>query len=358
LWWYAGNNSLQAYDTLENGYKAVFAHEFFHLVQWNVLLSAGCSTHKWRNVFIEAQGKFVPSVQHPELELFREHVVSLNSEYVAAANRFLTHRLNSSYRTLEAAEIDKYDAALYWRFLYEQAGGDMGIIRAALEEMACQYHPDIERSLGQVMDTALARADGPFQTFEESLIAFSQANYALRLGHGRCTTADRAGCGNKYDDPHYVYVTPPLEATVDYGGSRLVHEGAIPASFGMDFIEVNLRDLHDQPIRLVIQSQGARFSVQVWALRGAGANPEDITQVWTEQSGGTKPYALTPQPAFTLRSKGDLDAEVVLRRDTAQCDRVALIVTRLDADEGLDAAGDYVITLDAAAEPGDGSVGL
>jgi len=26
---------------LENAYKAVFAHEFFHLMQWNVLLSVG-----------------------------------------------------------------------------------------------------------------------------------------------------------------------------------------------------------------------------------------------------------------------------------------------------------------------------
>jgi hypothetical protein len=209
------------------------------------------------------------------------------------------------------------------------------------------------------MDAALARSDGPFQSFEESLIAFSRANYALRLANGRCTTADRGGCEAKYDDPHHVYVAPSLEATLDHDGSRLVHEGAIPASFGMDFIEVELdRAPPDQPIRLVFQSQGARFSVQVWALRGKSANPEDITQVWTEQSGGTKPDALTPQPAATLRNDGNNDIEVVLRRDTGQCNRVALIVTRLDPDERLDARGDYVITLDAAADSDDGSAGL
>jgi hypothetical protein len=74
IWWFAANNSFQAYDTLENGYKAVFAHEFFHLMQWNVLLSTGQAftgqpTQRWRNLFIEAQAKFAPSVQYPEIEL-------------------------------------------------------------------------------------------------------------------------------------------------------------------------------------------------------------------------------------------------------------------------------------------------
>ena len=36
---------------------------------------------------------------------------------------------------METDLTDKYDAALYWRFLYEQYG-DMAIIRAALEEIA------------------------------------------------------------------------------------------------------------------------------------------------------------------------------------------------------------------------------
>ena len=115
-----------------------------------------------------------------------------------------------------------YDAALYWRFLYEQSG-DMGIVRAALEEMACRYHPDIELALGKVMDAALARFDGPIQTFKDSLVAFARANYALRLENGRCATSDIAECGGNHYDPHNMHTDPPLEAELDYSGSTLTY---------------------------------------------------------------------------------------------------------------------------------------
>ena len=81
---------------------------------------------------------------------------------MGAANHFLKHRLKAWYEALEADRIHRYDTALYWRFLCEQYG-DMGIIRAALEEMAYGAHPDVEASLSAVMDAALARYDGPFE---------------------------------------------------------------------------------------------------------------------------------------------------------------------------------------------------
>ena len=36
IWWYANNDAFQAYATLADAYRVVFAHEFFHLLQWNV----------------------------------------------------------------------------------------------------------------------------------------------------------------------------------------------------------------------------------------------------------------------------------------------------------------------------------
>ncbi|UCC65446.1 MAG: hypothetical protein JSV36_10555, partial [Anaerolineae bacterium] len=117
IWWFASNNAFQAYDSLENAFRVVFAHEFFHTMQWNVLLNSGCTPRKWNNVFIEAQAKFAPSVQYPELELRRTHLESVRSEYSGAAQRFLDQRLNDSYREMETDRTDKYDAALYWRFL-------------------------------------------------------------------------------------------------------------------------------------------------------------------------------------------------------------------------------------------------
>lgn len=336
LWWYASNSAFRAYDSLEDGYKATFAHEFFHLVQWNVLLSSECSTQGWMNTFIEAQGKFAPSVQYPEIEILGEYPGGLLSRYGAAARHFLKDRLNTSYRALEADAVERYDLALYWRFLYEQFG-DMGIIRAALEEMACQYDPDIVSAMGSVMDAALARSDGPFWTFEESLVAFAQANYALRLAGGRCEMADLDQCEGRYYDPNGTYPSPPVEAALEYSGARLTYDGSVPASFGMDFVEVRLyRRSPDQPLHVAVQSDGAELNIEVWQLdRG----------MWD------RPRALTPQPARLAKVNGDLYALSLPRLDP-QCERLAVIVTRLDADEGTGPTGNYTITLDSTPVPG------
>lgn len=332
IWWPSTANNFQYYDLLPNGYKVTFAHEFFHLAQWNVLLSTDRPTNFWLSSFVEAQGGFAPSVQYPEIEIEERHVVSdISDERVA--NRFLTQRLNSSYRDLEAETVHKYDAGLYWRFLYEQFN-DMAVIRAALEEMARHREPDIVTSLPAVMDHALARLEGPFGTFEESLVAFARANYALRLENGRCASADLAECGGRYFDPKGVYVDPPLEAELAFESAPLTYGGGIPASYGMDFIEVHLDPAaQDRPLTISFQGEGAvaRFSVQIWKLGPGGMKPQAVTldpEVVPEHADGTLRY-------------------VIPQVDTAAYDRLALIVTRLDPDETTDPLGSYTLTLDA-----------
>jgi len=68
IWWFSSNNTFQAYDTLESACRAVFAHEFFHLMQWNTLLHTGQPTNMWIS-WIEGQGRFASTVQYPQLEL-------------------------------------------------------------------------------------------------------------------------------------------------------------------------------------------------------------------------------------------------------------------------------------------------
>jgi hypothetical protein len=373
IWWFSSNNAFEAYDSLQNGYKMLFAHEFFHLAQWNVLLLSGNPTNYALNLFIEAQGKFAPSVQYPELELSRDHVVSSDSTYGRAANRFLTLRLNGSYKEMEAESVHKYDLTLYWRFLYEQYR-DMEIIRVALEEMACHYTPDIVTSVGDVMDSAFARVDGPFRTYEESLVAFARANYALanyalRLESGRCAVLDQAECAGLYHDPQDVYATPPLEAQLDYDGigltergftrtssgmepaglsgsntvrgepdavGALAYGGAIPASYGMDFIEVYLDPaLYGQPLTVRFQGAGAvaRFNVQVWKLA----------------PGPWKPGAVIEQPAVMARTAGGAQVYTIPSLDTETYDRLVLIITRVDANEATDPNGNYRVVLDMVA---------
>ncbi len=368
IWWFSNMSDFQVYDTLENGYKAVFAHEFFHLVQWNVLLSTGRPTSYWRNAFVEAQAAFAVSVQYPELELQKDHVVTRASHFGIYAKRFLAHQLNTSYRDLDAAPTDKYDAALYWRFLYEQYN-DMGIIRAALDEMARHYDADILAGMESAVNAAFARVDGPFDTYEESLVAFARANYALRLDNGRCETADFARCGGRFYDPHRVYADPPLEAQLTYDGTRLrdnaarngaqgadygayyglesaapaptpraesgdtdSYSGAIPASYGMDFIEVLLEPvMQGRPLTVTFEGEGdvARFNVQIWKL-----GPGEI-----------KPRAVTVVPEVAPQEADGVHIYAIPRVDTAAFDRLAIIITRLDAEETLDPAGSYRLTV-------------
>jgi len=334
IWWPSSNNAFQVYDSLENGCKVAFAHEFFHLVQWNILVSGGHPRSFWLHVFIEGQGKFAPSVQYPELEIHRDHVIVAESAYASAANRFLALRSNTSYEVLEADRDGIYDATLYWRFLYERFGS-MDIIRASLEEMAHHHTPeDIVGSMKRTMDAAFARFDGPFHTYEESLIAFARANYALHLVNGRCTTANLAGCGGFYYDPQNTYGEPPIEAELNYDGSQRTHAGAIPASYGMDFVEVSLDpSVNGQPVTIKVQGEGetARFDVQIWKLGRWGA----------------KPCAITSYPETIPQDSGGTHVVAIPQLETTAWDRLAIIVVRLDAGETVEPAGNYRITLES-----------
>jgi hypothetical protein len=290
---------------------------------------------------MEAQAAFAPSAQYPEIEMSREHLVSTTSHYSAIAQQFLERRLKTSYATIEAEEPVVYDVALYWRFLYEQFG-DLGVLRVALEEMACRPVDDVPTTLDEVMDAALARLQGPYGSFEQSIVAFAQANCALLLENGRCTAKDVRTCQGRYYDPHGMYTTPLLQAALSHRDSTSTYDGAIPASFGTDLIDISLSsEVQGHPLTITFRSAGARFGVEVWKLysEGEARNP------WR---GKTGVWALTPQPEALV---GDCSAEchyLIPRLDLEQYDRLALIVVRLDVDEVIDPAGVYHLVVDSA----------
>jgi len=337
IWWGSSNNSFQAYRTLEDAVKAVYSHEFFHLVQRNILLFTEYPANRWMNLFIEAQGKFAPSVQYPNMEVRRHRVQPhLQSEYLDSANRFLTQRLNTSYGVMEADPIYKFDAALYWRFLYEQYN-DMHIVQTALVEMTKHYQQDILPAMETVLNRTFAQVDGPFETFDDSLIAFARANYALHLRDGRCKVMDFTKCGGFYYDPSAMYVPPPLEAELVYDGSSLTYEGTIPASFGMDFIEIDLdENILQQSLMLIVEgvSEVAQFSVQLWK----------VDQIHP------KPYAVTAVPDVIPSRPNGIHELVLTDLDTTNYDRLALIITRLDAQELDDPNGAYTVSVVAKNE--------
>jgi hypothetical protein len=344
IWWRSSMESYARYDALENGYRAIFAHEFFHLMQWNVLLNAGLPEDLWIGVFIEPQADFAISAQYPELELSRSHLVIRNGAYGDSANQYLTRRLNSSYVDFGEDAAQNDDMTLYWRFLYEQYGG-MDVVRAALEEMGSSpQNADVVSGIGEVMNRAFSRVAGPFQTFEASLIEFARANYALRLENGRCASQDASMCGGRYFDPQALYAAPTLEALLQYDGQQLTtivaqgqgdssrYRGAIPSSYGMDFIEVDLDPtVLGQPatVRVQAEGQGARFSVQIWRLR----------------RGDLFPSALVSAPEVVPQDS-DGAHTVVIRQLDNECNRLALIITRVDPNEATDSVGAYTVTID------------
>mgnify|MGYP001073464387 CR=1 FL=1 len=216
------------------------------------------------------------------------------------------------------------------------------------------------------MDRALAQVDGPYRSFEESLIAFARANYALLLENGRCGSVDVTQCNGFYFDPASTYANPPLEAQLYYDGVRLaedrlvptnsgpefdaiaysetpvvesddgrpVYAGSISASYGMDFIEIHLAPgLRGHPLTVAVEREGevARFDVQVWKL-GPGT---------------AAPRAMTPKPEDVPRTALGSDGRVhaIPNVDTTGSDRLAIIITRVDPNETADAVGAYRISV-------------
>ena len=189
------------------------------------------------------------------------------------------------------------------------------------------------------MDAALGRVEGPFDDYEQSLMAYARANVALRLENGRCASEDPTTCGERYYDPPRMYTIPPCEASLTYRGETLSHDGSIPASFGADLIQVSLdSDPADASLAISFRSEGARFSVQVWKLQMDDAGPRNPAR------GLTGLHALTPQPE-TLAGACDVECHLTLH-DLDQVDRLALIVVRLDAHEEEKPQGAYQLSVD------------
>jgi hypothetical protein len=192
----------------------------------------------------------------------------------------------------------------------------------------------------KAMDAALARVDGPFGSFEESLVAFAQATYALRLENGRAVSARGAGDWGVFADPDQMYIEPPLEAELAYTGTPASYTGAVPTGYGMDFLEVALdRSVQGQPltVRFRAQSATARFHIQIWKL-GLGYG---------------KPRIITFQPEIIPENGNGTYVYVIPQVDCMAYNRLAVIIAHLDANETLDPVENYHITLASPAHGDD-----
>ncbi|MEJ2212048.1 MAG: hypothetical protein P8129_23860 [Anaerolineae bacterium] len=225
--------------------------------------------------------------------------------------------------------------AIIRRSLHVLYSGDMVDIAAAT---------DLVVNLATILDRALAGTTCPFQTFEQSLLAFSRAIYALRLEGGRCAAPGNLdGCG--LYDPEGLYYNPPV-STIAYTGEPLTYSAAeqaypsgIPSSFGIDLLEVTLDpSAPGQPLAIEFYGNPgarARFAVQIWKVENSGKRS-------------------SLQPGVQLFGQGATRQTIYLM-DEAEAtgyDRVALAITRLDAWENADQEGSYNIRLYGADQSG------
>jgi hypothetical protein len=214
------------YDTLTDGIVSSFHHELFHNLQRNINLHQGGDGNvagqygAW-NVFAEGTAVFASSVGQTAVQFAPSPE---ERAYVYRANRFLSQvGRGQGASDLDWAAHNPYDAAIYWRFLYEQCGGMQGgvedpsagmhIIRRTLQSLYSEEGADISASgdlahgMPKIMDQALQGSTCPFQTYAESLEAFAGAIDAFRLDGGRCLQPGLPdGCG--LYDPAGLYVAP------------------------------------------------------------------------------------------------------------------------------------------------------
>jgi hypothetical protein len=195
------------------------------------------------------------------------------------------------------------------------------------------YSTDLVGALPGVMDRALTNFSCPFRTHRESLAAFARAIYGLRMEGGRCAEPGRpAGCG--LYDPHAQYQVPPVREVAFTGGDQVI-QGEIGASFGIDLIDVVLDSpAAGQPLTLEFRGAPgsvAEFSVQI-------VRPTD--------SGGDAGPPRVSAGELRARSHPDgLRLTIIPAIDTSACNRLGLIVTRLDAREASDPLGEYTFLL-------------
>lgn len=358
-----GNNA--DYDTLTDGIMSTFHHELFHNLQLAIANSSGGHfdidgvDDAWQ-FFSEGMAAFVPTVAQPQVQFSQNRQPRA---YLAKAIQFIGGKghpgeLNTSY-----AALNPYLAALYWRFLYEQCAGfangaenptvGMRLLRHTLqtlygaEVVDINHSNDLVAALPQVMNHVLASPEAggcPFTTYEASLAHFARSIYTLRLADGRCTAPGiPTNCG--FYDPTGLYSEPRV-VEISFTGEPLVYSSAqqpypagIQSSYGMDFIDLKLRPAEPEQ-ELTIQVAGldhgkAEFSVQILKLH-------------KQVSGGmSSQKAIQVMPAELLKQETpDSPVTITISPGALQgCNRIGIIITRVDASESIDPNGAYTLLI-------------
>jgi hypothetical protein len=352
------------YDTLTEGIMSAFHHELFHNLQRNISQEFGGrgklvgTEGRWL-FFTEGTAMLATSVGQEAVQF---DVSPGERAFVSRANEFLGQGKDLGELNTSITELLPYRTVLYWRFLYEQCGGmrnsiddqavGMRVIRQTLLTLFSGNVIDIAASsdliegIPLIMNAVFSKDDVmcPFNNYEESLFQFARAIYALRVDGGRCVQPGLSTDCWLYD-PNNLYVVPPV-SIITYSGEAIAYAGdertrtaGIGSSFGMDFVDVILDPAADgKPLRLEFYATPdtvTEFKVQLWKLNGSGGE-SSLQPAFGQEA---MPQILTGE-----NSDGRVTYYIPMI-DRATYNRLALIISRLDARENQDSVGEYTITL-------------
>jgi hypothetical protein len=128
------------------------------------------------------------------------------------------------------------------------------------------------------------------------------------------------------------------------------YAGSIPASYGTDLIELYLDpSLRGQELTVTLEGMGARFALQVWEVNGDRADRRAARLGARLGDIAGRPRMLSAQPTYVQASQDGVHVFTLSHLEPSECDRLALIITRLDAGEALDPEGAYRIDVISAA---------
>lgn len=349
------DGTFAGYRQLTDGIVSVFQHELFHNQQRNISLHFGSQGSlfgkeaAWK-MFSEGTAVLASLVGQPQVQFepnagFRSYLKRANS--FLGAEESLIASLEKSYRDVP------YHTAIYWRFLYENCGGleedqenpaeGMKVIRKVLEVLYGRQIVDINRStavaqfLPHIMDQAIGATPGcKFDTYRESLVQFARAIYLLRVEDGRCPAIQSfSQCG--FYDPHHLYNVPRAEVHPVPADQPAIFVGSIPASYGIELIELDLDQVSQgQALKVIFKNLSGpehEFNVEVWRLQGSGDDRPSRPHL----ASGGQPQSLQIQNGSAL-----LEIEEI---NDMEFDRLGLVITRVDPHEDQAAAATYAIEL-------------
>jgi hypothetical protein len=219
----------------------------------------------------------------------------------------------------------------------------MKVIRKALEVLYSGEVVDINRSeavaefLPRIMDRALEETPGcKFDTYRESLVHFARAVYLLRVEDGRCPAIQNfSECG--FYDPHHLYNVPRAEFHAVPADQAASITGRIPASYGIDLIELELDPVAPgQTLKVIFKNLSGpehEFYVEVWKLKDSGDGLPSSRQL----AGGGEPQRLQIQNGLALLEIKEINV--------MEFNRLGFVITRMDPHEDQAVAAEYAIEL-------------